>query len=111
MSKHRTAAKPCTIRVTRFTILGHLVDTRTVTDRDGNPRIYRSIREARRRILDAGQHFDTLSSASHEVEIVPLVGEPKPVDAASSYVWQELEWGRRDNCIGARLGRGEAVAI
>lgn len=82
-----------------------------VTERDGTPRVYRSVREARRQLLDAAQHFDRLSRVGYQLDLVTTAGEVIPVrQSVVDHVQEWSAWDQWDRSIGRRLERGETVA-
>jgi len=97
-------AKRCSIRITRH--YGGRFDTR-----ETGP--YRSVRHARRCMLDVGRYMDRLSrSMYYSIEIVTSEGCVIPVrDSVVEWVQSESFYDQWYNSIGARLDRGEVVAV
>lgn len=118
MTKRPPANRPCHLRVTVHHPTGLRSDQRWVTDHDvrGRPlRLtrYRSIRQARRNIRDAAQHMDRLSRATYSIDIMPIDGGG-PIPVSQAVVDHVDGWNRYWSwyySIGARLARGEAVAV
>ncbi len=108
--------RPCYIQVTRVHCRrdGEHREPTFVTERDRTPTRYRSLRHARRRILDAADCMDYLSRVlTYEIALVPLDGGPakRVADGVVDAVEAWNRWQSYEHSIGARLRRGETVAV
>lgn len=101
--------KPCKLVVVAIS-RGTEFAPQDVTDREGRTIRYRSVRHARECILDAAWRMDPYSSCHYRIDIVTEAGEVLPVrDSAVDYAWRFNRNYTYDNCIAARLRRGETV--
>jgi hypothetical protein len=102
-------AKPCTIVLRLRDTRGHLVREWTLTH-DGVPLRFRSRAHAKRMLWLAADDVDALTSWSYEVGIRDAARTTWRSSAADFVVGlaKHEAWV---NSIGARLGRGEAVAV
>jgi hypothetical protein len=77
------------------------------------PEVYEDFAAARANIDDAAQQMDTLSRCGYLVTIVATDGSTRRwmSDDLVDDIWEKAEDDRYHNCIGARLRRGEAVAV
>jgi hypothetical protein len=113
--KTRAAARPCLIQVrrSRHDFTGPWVSVSNGGYRQTTPRVYRSVRQAKRSISDVYFLVDRLSRATYDVRILDAkTGAEIPISEA------RVEFGisrafieQRYNSIGECLRRGEAVAV
>ena len=103
--KSPTKAQPCKILVHVVGPRGDLRETIVVGS-------FRSVRAARRNIMRAADCMSDLYSGGYRILLARAGSEVREVrDSTETFVLDFMRRDRADNSIGARLDRGECVAV
>lgn len=102
---------PCFMRVIPFR--GDHDDRPRYVESAGRRKIYPTFGDARACASDASVLLDTLSSCDYRIELLSVDGRTfrRLPDRVVDELWELAEDYRYHNCVGARLGRGESVAV
>ena len=103
-------AEPCYLRVIPYR--GSHTDSPRYVCEFGERVVYEGFDAARAHVEDCAALMDTLSRCEYHIEIVGVRGGFRRLPwKVSDQVWEIAREDRLQNSIGARLARGEAVAI